>query len=421
MPVLLDAPRLSTYLRATASGDSIDTQKLAIAQRNAVSARLKARQRRFATANQLSWKFFCDNVQPRNNTERRHFQLYRDLVALVKQVLPAEPSSEELHAALFQMYRVLADNVKSLRNDDEDDDGINDSLLPLVSSEQLETLVEIFGPLKQEPISKIAKMCRQLALWRIEQKKFGSLKISETLISDAITSEEFGNKVVFDIDAYLQDKELAISISQAPLFAARKVKKANVPQVYVVAPGTKHSAKPTSSNTAQTKSSPSSSKPTSSSSTASSSLSSEPAVNTAHMADLALLAHTDVMDRDWLPVQCHRFVQSTRSGINAHELARSVLQILKSSDNTQALQAPLFELLGPMVGGGGGDDDDDDDDDDLCVLYSRLTLLRCCSTNALPYWKRCLPRRRPSHSRDPRDVLCLLKALVFSFAPKRKF
>lgn len=43
----------------------------------------------------------------------------------------------------------------------------------------------------------------------------------------------------------------------------------------------------------------------------------------------------------------HRFIQSTDSGMDAHELARSVLTILKSDSNTIDLQMPLFELLGP--------------------------------------------------------------------------
>ena len=93
-----------------------------------------------------------------------------------------------------------------------------------------------------------------------------------------------------------------------------------------------------------------------------------------------------------------RFIQSTQNGMDAHELARSVLTILKSDSNTIDLQIPLFELLGP----------ESFDFIQLVRMYPIFSIAssliasvsHSCSINALRFWNRCMRqnrRRRAKH------------------------
>jgi hypothetical protein len=149
--MLLDAPRLSSYLRAKALDAPLDAQQLAIEQQRKLKLRhQQSSRRKYASADQLSWKFFCANAQPRGDDEKRHFEVYRAFVGATKQMIQAELSSEELHSAMFLLYQLLAQDF--IRSDAFRDE--QDELLAFVNSEQLAGVVEVFGAVKPDSVSQ---------------------------------------------------------------------------------------------------------------------------------------------------------------------------------------------------------------------------------------------------------------------------
>ena len=155
MPILkdVDTPRLSTYLRSCA-GLTLDVNALRVEQQKAIAAR-KRRIKLGNDAQMLRWRFFTGSVQMRNAEDKRYNEMYRELTTLTKKLLVSESSSDEIHSAMFLLYRELEADPDAGSDDYGDDDEPTRLAAgrARVSATQLERLVEHFGPGKARPFS----------------------------------------------------------------------------------------------------------------------------------------------------------------------------------------------------------------------------------------------------------------------------
>jgi hypothetical protein len=213
-----------------------------------------------------------ENAQPRDDDEKRHLDMYRELSSAVQELLQAELSSDEvwqsvctlqrslssrrmavlhcstaqLHSAMFLVYETLTNkkqrsNKGAATDDDDDDDDeesdsgdedtTKDAKLTSVSMAQFEHLVELFGPIDRRVLTRVAKLTRTLALWRntttmrdapaadTTSSSTSSKPRSTSAFADSVGANEFAPGVAFDITAYLDDRDMPTTISAAPMFS----------------------------------------------------------------------------------------------------------------------------------------------------------------------------------------------------------
>jgi activating signal cointegrator complex subunit 3 len=243
-----------------------------------------------------------------------------------------------------------------VRQDAEDESSTSESSpilsIPL-SNERIETFLRAIGPVPIDQVRTAAQLASTLMSWHGARRRAALRSPGAVVPPEILTAtgaavaplREFGAETVpFDVRAYLDDKPLPTAIAKSTMFNARKADLSRTPQVRVLDASTAPSVAAPPMTKKERKR-----------------LADEVARANAFVDDGQLaralaaedvqatnveLARNDVLDKDWLLVQCQRHAQSTESGIDPQDLARSILAILKSRSGTEELQIPLFELLG---------------------------------------------------------------------------
>jgi activating signal cointegrator complex subunit 3 len=228
-------------------------------------------------------------------------------------------------------------------NDDADDVYLS------LSRERLEAFVRVLGSAPEAQMRTICRLASALMSWHNKRRRRALRTVGaagappdlgSSSSSNSVASEFGADSVTLDLQAFLDDRPLPTAISKASMFSARKVDASRTPTVVVLPSAAAPGVAAAPMTIAERKK-------------AAAELARKDAefakalVSAEQQAALSSMARADALDKDWLLVQSKRFVQSTNSTLDAHDVARSILATLKSNASTEQLQIPLFELLGP--------------------------------------------------------------------------